>query len=119
MFRLIYIGVFSFLVILVPIVAGHAASVSLKPNVSLNVGQSMIVTGVRNRECGGGAPSWSNIKSRLPRSKTGKFSNGGTGTLDSDSCGETVAVRAVRFTATKAGTEKVKVFGDRISITVK
>jgi len=88
-------------------------------NVTLSVGQSVVLKGVRAGDCGSKAPSWGQIERKLPKSKTGSFSNGGSGTVKSNSCGKSVAARGVRFTAKKPGSESLNIYDDRISITVK
>ena len=98
---------------------GHARDIPYRSSVSLKVGQSTVLKGVRDRKCGPRAPSWNQVKRKLPRSKIGKFSNGGVGTVDSDFCKGKVAARGVRFTATKAGKQTLSVYGDRTKISVK
>jgi len=103
----------------VNILPGQAQEIHYKPEVSLKVGQSVIVKGVRGNDCGNKAPSWNHIKSKLPRSKTGKFSNGGTGTVESNKCGKSVGARAVKFKAMSAGGETLKIYGDTVKFTVQ
>ncbi|PCI05472.1 MAG: hypothetical protein COB78_02395 [Hyphomicrobiales bacterium] len=87
--------------------------------VTLVVGDSIILKGVRGRKCGKKAPGWGWIWKKLPKSKTGSFSNGGKGTVLSNSCGGTVGARGVKFTAKKAGRERLKIYGDTVHIIVK
>lgn len=87
--------------------------------VRLEVGESLVLKGVRSSDCGDKAPRWGGIRLKLPRSKTGSYSNGGIGTVNSISCGGKVAARGVKFTAKKAGKEKLKIFGDVVKITVR
>ncbi|WP_146048513.1 hypothetical protein [Roseibium marinum] len=88
-------------------------------SVSLNVGQSLVLKGVRSRDCDDKAPSWSHIKKRLPSSSTGKFSDGGAGTVKSSSCGGRVGARGILFTAEKLGKEQLSIFGDDVRISVR
>ena len=90
-----------------------------RQNVTLKVGQSTILKGVRPRNCDDRAPTWGEVRNRLPRPKTGKYSDGGAGTVISDSCGKRVKARGIKFTATKQGTESLNILNDRVNITVK
>ena len=95
-----------------------AKLIPYRSNVTLKVGQSAIVHGARG-ECGKQPRSWAEGSKRLPKPMTGFFSNGGMGLRNSSKCkGPTPAV-AIRFTATKVGTEIITLFGDKINITVK
>jgi hypothetical protein len=96
----------------------HAKDFKYKRSVTLKIGQSVVLKGVR-RGCGKSAPTWAGIKGRLPRSKLGSFSDGGTGTYSSVRCGRKVGARGVKFTAKKAGKEKLVIFLDPFRITVK
>lgn len=87
--------------------------------VTLKVGQSIVLKGVRHNNCGDKAPSWIFLAGRLPFSRTGNFSNGGVGTMNSNKCGANVGARGIKFTAKKSGVEKLKIFGDKVKITVK
>ena len=97
----------------------NAGSIKYQKSVTLNVGQSTTLKGVRNRNCGRRTPSWSSVSAKLPSISLGRFFNGGAGTTYSRSCGGDVPARAVGFKATKPGTQRVRIFGDTISITVK
>lgn len=90
-----------------------------KRNVTLSVGSSTVLKGVRNGDCSDNPPSWSKVSLRLPKSKLGRFSDAGEGTVKSNSCGQRVGARGVRFTARTKGTERFIVFDDEISVTVK
>lgn len=98
--------------------ASLAQTIPYKRNVTLNVGESIILKGVRGNDCET-APSWGHISDRMPRSKLGRLSNGGTGFVNSNACGKRVPGRAVKFTAQRSGSEQIVVFNDPISITVK
>jgi len=88
-------------------------------NVTLSVGGSTVLKGVRSGDCSDSAPSWSRVSRGLPKSKLGSFSDGGEGTVKSNSCGQRVGARGVRFTAKTKGTERFVIFDDTISVTVK
>lgn len=103
----------------VPFAAAHAKDIQYRQYVTLAVGQSTILKGVRTRCDGATAPSWAEIRGRLPKSKTGRFSDGGAGTVDSKSCKGRVPARAVKFTATKQGRETLVIFNDGTRVTVK
>ena len=90
-----------------------------RSEVTLTIGQSVILKGVRQSNCSDQAPGWKHIKRKLPKSGLGKFVDGGAGTTDSNSCGQNVAARGVKFIAQKSGSEMLEIFKDPISITVK
>ena len=98
--------------------AAFAESIPYNANVTVKVGKTAILKGVRGN-CGAAAPSWAQISGRLPASTTGRYSDGGTGTVDSSSCGGSTPARAVKFTATKKGSESLTIFNDAVSITVE
>jgi len=95
----------------------YSADIPYQESVVLKVGQSVILKGVRARCKGKKAPEFDAL-SKLPRSKTGKLSDGGAGTVESNSCGKSVPARAIKFTATKTGTERLNIYKDKIKITV-
>lgn len=94
-----------------------AGNIPYQSAVSLHVGESTIVHGARGK-CGKDAPDWEHAKERLPESELGTFSDGGVGTRGSRKCNGDTPARAVRFTASKAGTETLKLYGDKVKITV-
>jgi len=101
-------------------VSAAAAEFPYRRNVTLSVGQSVVLKGVRGADCSKtAAPSWGKIKGRLPKATLGTFSDGGAGTTKSNSCGGVVAARGVKFTAKTKGKEKFVVYDDAISVTVK
>lgn len=87
------------------------------PPGSLRVGQHKIVGSVRHRNCTS-APTWAEIRRRLPAARFGRLSNGGTGKRASKACKKKVRTRLVRYTATKRGKERLIIFGDPATITV-
>ena len=95
-----------------------AGIIPYRRSVSLKVGQSIILKGVRGGCNDRRAPSFSRLN-RLPRPRTGRLSDGGAGKVRSTSCNKIVPARAIRFTATKKGKERITIYRDRISITVK
>lgn len=97
----------------------QAVDFKYRSEVSLNVGQSVILKGVRNADCEDKAPDWGHINGRLPKSKLGQFADGGAGSVLSRSCGGKVGARGVKFIAGKPGTETLIIFKDQVSITVK
>lgn len=91
-----------------------------KRNVSLSVGQSVVLKGVRSGSCSTTkAPSWGDVSGKLPKPKLGTLSDGGAGMVNSTSCNGRTAARGVKFTAKKTGSERFVVFDDTISVTVK
>lgn len=97
-----------------------AADFPYRRNVTLTVGQAVVLKGVRGGDCSPtDAPSWGKIKGKLPKAKLGTFSDGGAGTVQSNSCGKRVAARGVKFTAKAKGSEQFVVYDDEIKVTVK
>ena len=98
--------------------SAYAADIPYRKTVTLNVGQSIILKGVR-AECNDTrAPSFASLN-RLPKPKTGVLSDGGAGTLNSNHCKKNVPARAIKFTAKTKGTETIEIYNDKVSITVK
>jgi hypothetical protein len=99
----------------VPLSALTEATIKYRKSVSLHVGQSVVVHGIRG-ECGQ-EPVLSEIK--LPGLATGELRLGKMGVRQSGRCdGLTPAVEMI-FTATSAGRETFEVEGDKISVRVK
>ena len=96
-----------------------AQNIPTNLNVSLKVGQSTIIHGMRGQACGAPAPSWAQTAATLPNIQIGTFSDGGIGTRGSRSCGGNVPARAIRFKATKKGSQVVNLYGDLVTITVQ
>jgi hypothetical protein len=94
------------------------AVLPLKSSFVLAVGEKAAMWLVRG-DCSDPAPSYSAATRGLKKSSLGKYSDGGTGTRDSDRCGRAVNVRIISFTGTKAGKERLTVEGQRITIEVK
>lgn len=110
--------------LLTPATSSLAKDIPYHRSVTLKVGQTIVLKGVRSSNCGTEAPSWQTISKKLPASKLGSYSDGGAGTVKSNHCFNTygihyVPARGVRFTAKTRGTEKLKIFLDPVSITVK
>ena len=113
-----YLSGFMFVAMLTVSAAAEAQQIPYRRDVNLIIGQSAIIHGARG-ECGRPQPDWDLVFPRLPHSLTGSFSDGGTGTRQSRSCGGPTPARAVRFTAERAGSEQIELFGDTINITVE
>ena len=109
----------SFLIVAILTSNASAKNFKYRASVKLNVGQSIIIKGVRSRNCGDIAEKWTDLQSRLPKSKLGTFSDGGAGTTQSDFCGGKVAARGIKFTAEKVGKERLKIFNDFVRISVR
>jgi hypothetical protein len=91
-----------------------AQSIPTNLSPTVRVGQTVIIKGVRGRECGQAAGAINN----LPRSTLGTFSSGAAGTVNSRSCNGSTPARELRFTAKKPGTETITALGDSVTITV-
>ena len=101
-------------------VPASAGDFQYRRDVTLSVGQSIVLKGVRSGECSTTEPpAWNNVKGKLPASTLGTFSDGGAGTVQSNSCGKRVAARGVKFKASRKGEERFVVFDDAIRVTVK
>ncbi|MYZ49702.1 hypothetical protein [Propylenella binzhouense] len=94
-----------------------AKSLTFRQYVVLSVGEKTIVYGVRGDNCQD-APVFAELR-RLPKTALGTFSDGGAATRDSKACGPRTPVRAVLFTATRRGREKLDFYGDSVTIEVK
>jgi hypothetical protein len=99
--------------------ASPAFAQEIRANLSptLKVGQTVVVKGVRSQTCGQTPPPFT--AGEAPTSTLGSFSGGRVGTMNSRACGGATPAREVRFTAKKAGSETVTVFGDSVTITVR
>ncbi|RIK87848.1 MAG: hypothetical protein DCC69_03370 [Hyphomicrobiales bacterium] len=86
-------------------------------NVTVQVGDAVIIHGARGNDCGD-APSWESASVLLPRLVTGTLSDGGVGTRFSRRCGGRIPARAILFTARVPGTEQTSLYGDEIHIRV-
>lgn len=95
-----------------------AEGIPYRRNVTLKVGETVVLKGVRG-DCGAPPPSWSQLSSSLPPTALGRFSDGGPGEVSSKSCKGTTPARAVRFTATQKGSETLLIFEDKVSVTVQ
>ncbi len=99
----------------VPLSAQSSKRIDYQKSVTVSVGQSVVVHGIRG-DCGK-LPAKGDIT--LPALTTGKLSVGAAGIRRSNSCGgDTPAVQVI-FTATTPGREKFEVQGDPISVRVR
>jgi hypothetical protein len=96
----------------------QAKDFTYKKHLTLKVGQSVILKGVRYRCSTTRAPSFKSLR-KLPRLKTGILMDGGIGTMQSRTCKGRVAARGIRFKATKKGKETALIYSDAFYITVK
>lgn len=96
-----------------------ASDFKYRKKVTLKIGQSTILKGVRSPGCIDAVPSWQNLKRELPNSNLGTFSDGGSGVVKSNYCKKTVGARGIRFTAQRAGKERLRIFADPVRIIVK
>jgi hypothetical protein len=98
-----------------PFTAMAETTIKYRKSVTLQVGQSIVVHGIRG-ECGEN-PDLAEIV--LPKPKTGELSLGKFGVRQSNRCnGKTPAVEVI-FTAKTAGREKFEGEGDDITVRVK
>ncbi|MGL4497036.1 MAG: hypothetical protein ACRCXM_01280 [Beijerinckiaceae bacterium] len=97
----------------------QAQTLQFSPQVTLKIGQSAILNGARANQCGAPAPDWATVRTWLPPTDLGTFADAGLQKKFSDSCRGEVAVRAVRFTARKTGSERMRLFGDQLTVSVQ
>lgn len=93
-----------------PLVYYHA-------HVRMVVGESRLIHGDRG-DCNGPAPGWEITTPRVPDTPLGTFSDGGLALRPSAYCDRAVPVRAVRFTASRAGSQEIRLLDDFMKITV-
>lgn len=84
----------------------------------LKEGQSMVIGSVAAPRCETDPPLWEAVASGLPELETGRFSDGGPGSLYEPACGSRVGARGVLFSATDAGEEQFMLAGEPILIKV-
>ena len=97
----------------------HAEKIPYNPKITMKVGQTVTLKGVRTQCDGKRAPSYVSISNRFPKLKIGYYKDGGKGTVMSGFCKKEVPARAVLFKATKKGRTKFKLFKDSFDITVR
>ena len=95
-----------------------AQNLQYQSKVFLEVGQSALIHAARG-ECGQQAPDWGKVAPLLPKSSTGKFSDGGLSTRKSQQCDGITPARVIRFTATTLGSEQIELEGDTIYVEVR
>jgi hypothetical protein len=100
---------------LAPLAISAETTIKYRKSVSVQVGQSVVVHGIRG-ECGE-EPNLSQVT--LPKLETGELSLGKMGVRSSNRCGGMTPAVEVIFTATKAGREKFEIEGDDVSVRVK
>lgn len=93
-----------------------ANEITLKKMVTIRIGQSIVVKGVRPNGCDNPTPP---TYLRLPKTSLGTFSTGKTGMTKSRRCGKKVPAREVVFTAKQKGKETFEIYLDKITIRVK
>jgi hypothetical protein len=112
--------------LLVAIAAARADSPqwTLPQTVSVAVGQSAPIYAKRADTCGAPAPTFAEIKARLPKTALGTFSDAGvvqrmSGSCTPDKRAVWVEARGITFTAAKPGSEILRFFGDSVSLSVR
>jgi hypothetical protein len=83
----------------------------------VSVGQTAPVYGWRGSKCDE-APTFNAIRTRLPKTDLGTYSDGGTGTRPSVACSDGASVRVINFTGKKTGSNTLKFSGDFFVVTV-
>lgn len=109
----------SIIVVLACASVAQAADIKYKRAIKIKVGESVVLKGARNEDCGDTAPDWKRVTQELPKTDLGTFSDGGVGTIKSNRCGGRVGARAIIFTATKAGRANLNVAGDPVKVTIR
>ena len=85
----------------------------------LRVGETRHITAYRGNGCNAGAPSFADIKGRLPSSSIVRFSDGGLSSRVSKDCGRRVPTRAVNGTGIAAGEEGHNFQSGSVAIVVR
>lgn len=99
-----------------PVQADPSLRIHYRDSVTLNVGQSVVVHGMRGRKCGN-APRTPRLDN--PTTDLGMLSLGRVGIRESAACkGDTPAIEVI-FTARRKGREEITLFGDTIQIQVR
>lgn len=99
--------------------SARADPIPYNPKITMKVGQTVTLKGVRTECDGTRAPRFDSIKRRFPRVGIGEFRDGGAGTVLSDRCRKEVPARGVLFKATKSGRATFKLYKDSFDITVR
>jgi hypothetical protein len=101
--------------------AGPAQMIPFRENVTVQVGQSVVVHGLRG-ECGA-LPTPARVAeataSLNAQTSLGAFSFGAEGVRRSAACNGPTPARQTIFTATAVGQETIRVHGDTVRITVR
>jgi len=97
---------------------------TLPQTVSVAVGQTAPIYAKRADTCGNPAPTFDEIRNRLPRTALGTFSDAGvvqrmSGSCTPDKRAVWVEARGIAFTAAKPGSEILRFFGDSVSLSVR
>ena len=100
-----------------PVIDMTGRRIEMHERVAARVGQSVVVHGSRGR-CGAQPPDWDDVLKGLPRLSIGVWSDGGVGIRVSRACGGGTPARAVVFTATHPGEERIVLYDDPITIRV-
>ena len=94
---------------------GPLPTVSYNARVVLAVGASKLVHGAFN-DCDTPPPSWEMIRAGIPSSGIGIFEDAGPARQLKGICRAEVFVRAIRFTALRAGVEEMNLLGSYLRI---
>jgi len=99
--------------------SASAEQIPYNSKITMKVGQTVTLKGVRTRCNGTRAPRYFAIRGKFPKVNIGEFKDGGAGTVLSKSCGKEVPGRAVLFKATKKGRAEFELYKDTFVITVR
>lgn len=99
--------------------SGCVTPTNADKTVEMRVGETRHLTAYRGNSCGAGAPSYSEIVDRLPKSSIVKYSDGGLSSRVSRDCGKRVPTRAVNGTAIATGSEGHRYQSGTVAIVVK
>lgn len=101
------------------LVAGCITAGNADKTVELTVGETRHITAYRGNACNAPAPSFAEIKGRLPKSSIVRYSDGGLSSRVSNDCKKRVPTRAVNGTGIAAGTEGHRYQSGSVAIVVK
>lgn len=86
--------------------------------VQLQVGDSRLIHGEYDR-CDSPPPDWEQVRTKVPSTMLGIFTDGGLARKMVNDCGREMVVRAVMFTGLTSGVEELRLLDDFMKIEVR
>lgn len=88
--------------------ADNAPIIPFRPDITMKLGETRPIYAVRG-DCGELPKDWTDLLPELPETRTGSLSDGGLARRHSKFCQGLTPARAIRFTASAAGTEEFEI----------